>query len=926
MTLIQRDEEAIFHAARKIEGHEARGGYLDRACGPDRALRERLDALLRVHDEERSFLEAPAVDSPTLAIADWNPQLPEGPGSVIGPYKLLEPIGEGGMGVVYMAEQTEPVRRKVALKVIKPGMDTRQVVARFEAERQALALMDHPNIARVLDAGATDTGRPYFVMELVRGIPITDYCDGAELSVPARLDLFVQVCQAVQHAHQKGVIHRDLKPTNILVTLHDGVPVPKVIDFGVAKAVGQQLTERTLFTGFAQLIGTPLYMSPEQAELSGLDIDTRSDIYSLGVLLYELLTGTTPFDPETLRKAAFDEVRRIIREEEPKKPSTRLSTLGETLPEVSAKRGTEPRRLNKVVRGELDWIVMKALEKDRKRRYETASGLAADVRRYLDDEPVQACPPSAWYRLSKAARRHRVALVTSALVATALVRGTAVSTWQAVRATRAEAQAAPHAEETQLVVDYLVQDVFGAARPERSRGRALTVHDLLRQGEVLILARFGRRPLVEAAARSALGETYQALGRQEDAVLQFRRIVDLRTRHLGPDHSETLVAEAALVDALCPAGVALRSEPAEAEPIARRVLEARRRQFGPADPRSLASMAALAYVLLIKATQVLIAENAHTLEGLPAGTLRSRVADSTSEARDLLERACAGQARQLGPDHPEALETLETLGCVLLMAGEITKAESTLRHSAEVRLRVLGPEHPATLRIRKYLGGTLQRMGSTGEATRLLSSVAEATRRTFGLFHIQTSSAFGALLEVLKQSGDTAAIRDLCERSLREIRELPIDQDPYQRSRRAIMLNHLGLRLTILPEPIPYNVALAVQVAEEAVAIDDNSYNWTILGAVYWRVGRPDDADRALRIATERPDWNGGRGFYWVVQSLLHARRGELVTARECYERSLADNRESWTDLLRALRAEAAALLDPAELPYDVFAPPGMAR
>ena len=320
------------------------------------------------------------------------------------------------MGVVYVAEQTQPVRRKVALKIIKPGMDTKQVIARFEAERQALAMMDHPNIAKVLDAGATESGRPYFVMELVRGIPITDYCDREQLSIPERLELFVLVCRAVQHAHQKGIIHRDLKPSNILVTVIDGAAVPKVIDFGVAKATGAALTERTLYTGFHQFVGTPLYMSPEQADLSGMDMDTRSDIYSLGVLLYELLTGTTPFDQETFRTAAFDEMRRIIREEEPPKPSTRLSSLGATRTTVSANRKADARHLDRTVRGELDWIVMKALEKDRRRRYETANDFAADVMRYLTDQPVEACPPSAWYPLGKFARRNRVALTTTGLV------------------------------------------------------------------------------------------------------------------------------------------------------------------------------------------------------------------------------------------------------------------------------------------------------------------------------------------------------------------------------------------------------------------------------------------------------------------------------------------------------------------------------
>jgi serine/threonine protein kinase/tetratricopeptide (TPR) repeat protein len=370
---------------------------------------------------------------------------------MIGPYKLLEQIGEGGFGVVFMAEQERPVSRRVALKVIKPGMDTRQVIARFEAERQALALMDHPNIAKVLDAGTTGEGardwglgtreeskvastpapspqplaphigRPYFVMELVRGIPITQFCDENCLSVPERLELFISVCHAVQHAHQKGIIHRDLKPTNVLVTLHDGKPVAKVIDFGVAKATGQRLTDRTLFTAFAQMIGTPLYMSPEQAEMSGLDVDTRSDIYSLGVLLYELLTGTTPFDKARLHEAAYDEIRRIIRHEEPPKPSTRISTLGQAAATTSTQRKSEPAKLRRLLRGDLDWIVMKCLDKDRNCRYETANGLARDIERYLTDEPVIARPPSTVYRFRKFARRQKTGLVLATVLTLALL-------------------------------------------------------------------------------------------------------------------------------------------------------------------------------------------------------------------------------------------------------------------------------------------------------------------------------------------------------------------------------------------------------------------------------------------------------------------------------------------------------------------------
>jgi serine/threonine protein kinase/Tfp pilus assembly protein PilF len=403
--------------------------FLSGACVTDAGLRERVEQLLEAH---RAMGE---IDDRHLATMAPPPSaaLLEGPGTVIGQYRLLEQIGEGGFGIVYMAEQTQPVRRKVALKIIKPGMDTRRVVARFEAERQALALMDHPNIAQVYDAGATATGRPFFVMELVRGIPITNFCDQHRLPVKERIELFVTVCKAVQHAHQKGVIHRDLKPSNVMVTVHDDKQVVKVIDFGIAKAVGQQLTEKTLFTNFAQLIGTPPYMSPEQAQMSGLDVDTRSDIYALGVLLYELLTGVTPFDQTRLRTAAIDEVRRIIREEEPQRPSTRLSTADVSTTEVSARRGTDPRRLSQLIRGELDWIVMKCLEKDRNRRYDTATGLATDLVRYLNNEPVLACPPSLAYRLRVFARRHRASLSTAALLLAIALFGCAMTVWQAYK-------------------------------------------------------------------------------------------------------------------------------------------------------------------------------------------------------------------------------------------------------------------------------------------------------------------------------------------------------------------------------------------------------------------------------------------------------------------------------------------------------------
>ncbi|MHC4426415.1 MAG: serine/threonine protein kinase, partial [Planctomycetota bacterium] len=438
----KKNEEAIFKTAVKLKTSAERMAYVKDVCGDDSGLLARVTSLLNVHSTRNNVLD---VLIPDIDVTLDSPPISEGPGTVIGRYKLLEQIGEGGFGVVYMADQTKPISRRVALKIIKLGMDTKQVIARFEAERQALAMMEHPNIAKVLDAGATDAGRPYFVMELVKGIPITEYCDKNNLETRQRLELFVEVCKAVQHAHQKGIIHRDIKPSNVMITLHDGRPVPKVIDFGIAKATCQKLTEKTLFTRFAQMIGTPEYMSPEQAEFSGLDIDTRSDIYSLGVLLYQLLTGVTPFDAEKLREAGYVEMQRIICEEEPDKPSTRLSTMGEALTDVARHRRVAPEALRRLMRGDLDWIVMKTLEKDRTRRYESSHELAMDIERHLGDEPVLAHAPGRMYCLQKFLRRHRAqtagALALLVLVAAVTV---VIYMWNQNQRQRAEVESSRH--------------------------------------------------------------------------------------------------------------------------------------------------------------------------------------------------------------------------------------------------------------------------------------------------------------------------------------------------------------------------------------------------------------------------------------------------------------------------------------------------
>jgi tetratricopeptide (TPR) repeat protein/tRNA A-37 threonylcarbamoyl transferase component Bud32 len=579
----ENQEELIFEQAVKISSEAERTAYLDQACRGDAELRARLEILLEGHFKGRGFLEG-AIALPAEGGGTVRPSPPdeEEVGTVIGRYKLLEKVGEGGFGAVYVAEQREPVKRRVALKIIKLGMDTRQVITRFEAERQALALMDHPNIARVLDAGATETGRPYFVMELVRGLRITDYCDQENLSTRERLDLFMQVCRAVQHAHQKGIIHRDIKPSNILVTVIDGQPVPKVIDFGIAKATQGQLAHQTVCTQFHQFIGTPAYMSPEQAQLSGVDVDTRSDIYSLGVLLYELLTSHTPFDPKALLAAGLDEMRRMIRETDPPRPSTRISTLDESEQTAVAKhRQAEPAALSRMVRGDLDWIVMKCLEKERARRYETANALVRDIEHHLNEEPVTAAAPTALYRAGKFIRRHKAGLVTAIALLLLLATGTVVSTWEAVRATRAESlgekrlqaeiearRAAVDEAAKATAISDLLESALQSANPELAKGYFLRRLSAIKRrlGNPMEAERLAREAVAQhrllhgdnaSETGFALRDLAYALDAQQkyaEAASCYAKVRAIFQKQYGSTNSLAVDASSSLIAALTGAG------------------------------------------------------------------------------------------------------------------------------------------------------------------------------------------------------------------------------------------------------------------------------------------------------------------------------------------------------------------------------------
>ncbi len=889
MTHRKLDEERIFHVARRILDEEARAEYLGQICVGDQALRGRVDALLEVHEREQQFLKS---NGGPAATVDQLP-LSEVPGEQIGRYRLLQKIGEGGFGVVYMAEQETPVRRKVALKIIKIGMDTKQVIARFEAERQALAMMEHANIAKVFDAGATESGRPYFVMELVKGISITEYCDQNNLTTEKRLHLFLDVCRAIHHAHQKGIIHRDIKPSNVMVTLHDGRPVPKVIDFGVSKATNQRLTEKTLFTEYHQFIGTPQYMSPEQAEMSGLDVDTRSDLYSLGALLYEVLTGAPPFEADTLRAAGYAEIQRMIREVEPPKPSTRLVTLMQQSTEIAKHHGAEPHSLPKLIRGDLDWIVMKAMEKDRTRRYESASALAQDIERHLHAEPVEAAAPSAGYKLRKFVKRNKGPVSVAATIVFLLVAGTAISTWQALREAEALAEAERQARLAQAVSDFLQDDLLRSADPWTGRSEGTSVTSFLDAASKRLEGRFAVEPLIESSIRLTLGDTYLHLGRYNEAEEHLQRCLEIRSERLGKESLDTLYCMRELGWTYHCLG-----KNKQAEPLLAAALEGMRPILSEEDPTLLYCMGWLSWVYLEQGRY--------------------------EEAERLLAEALEGRRQVLGEQHPQTLAAMDSLGWLYRRQGKLDRAEQLLTASYQKSRESLGAEHATTLNSMLRLAMVNQDQQRYGQAEQLgkealrissqergeddmmtawslntlgelylarreydqaqpyLEAAMEIGQRVLGDGHVTTLEFLRDLALLNYGQGKMDQAEALGVKRLETMRRVWGDENPHVMD----VMHYLGLCYLSVDRDVEAETLLIKALdGRRRVLGEEHPDTLASLGVVYFKQGQDDKAEPLLAKAVEserrgeRQEHQPAPMHNLYFLALLHSRQGHYEQA-----------------------------------------------